>query len=366
MNKFIIFFLLLSIIFLSLNYNFLKDIYWGLRIKYLLKEVEKKVSKNESLLLIFIRKNLIDYRGLIASEIKMGLPSEYSLLESFGELLEYSILINDKKLFDALYRNVKRYFLSKNGYFYWRINMKTLVPDKATSMLDSIRILYSLVRASYVFKDKNYLEEARKVLQGILKYNIHKNLLVDFYDERVQRTSTTISLYYLDLDKIFYIAREFPEFREYYESSKELLLRSLNYSYTFFPVKFDLIENKFLIPEDVNMIEQSLIALYIKNNKLFKKFLNFVNMEINKYKNISIRYNRMGKRITNKESSGIYALLLRLYYNLGERSHINKIRSFLKKFEGERLGMGDHYNYSFYTFDQLEYLLTLVIMRGKL
>ncbi|MEN2984569.1 MAG: hypothetical protein ABDH25_06045 [Dictyoglomaceae bacterium] len=337
-----------------------------MRLKLILGEVAKKVSEDEGSLLIFVKKSLVDYRGLLISEIKENSSSDYSLLESFGQLMEYSLLIKNKRLFDVLYRNVKRYFLSKEGYLYWRINRRTLKPDNSTAFLDSFRILYSLVKAFHIFKERDYLEEGRRILEGIIKYNTYKNFFVDFYDGRIQKISTTISLFYLDIDKIQYVAEEFSEIKKYFENSRRLLLEGLKDSDIFFPIKYDLLKNEFIKPRNINTIEQVLIALYIKDRNLFKNFLNFVNMEINKYNKISIQYNWLGRRIREEESSGVYTLVLRLYHKLNERTYLNKLKIFIKRFKGKNMGLGDHYNYNFYAFDQLENLLTFAIVRSEL
>lgn len=355
--------IILITILLIISCILLEDIYWGIKVKYVLWKIEKNLPEEERNLIKFIRKNLIDNRGFIISEIRNGIPSNYSLLESFGEFLEYSVLIKNEKLFDALYRNVKKYFLSKDGYLYWRINRKTLKCDNATSLLDSIRILYSLVKAYHTFNNSTYLQEAKIISDGILKYNTYKEFFVDFYDGNNGKTSYDISLFYLDLEKIYYILNEFPEYKKYYETSKELIFKGLNLSYIFFPTKYSFLKDKFFIPERINMIEQSLIALYIKDKKLLKNFLNFLNMEVNKNNNISLQYSWFGERISIEESSGIYALIMRLYN--GE-SYYERIRNYLKRFEGRNLGLGDHINYNFYAFDQMENLLTLAFMRCNL
>lgn len=208
----------------------IKDYYYGFRLKSELRALEGRVvSYKEKELLNFIRRDLIDNRGLIISKIENGKPSEYSLLESYGELMEYALLRGDKDLFDILLTIVNKYFYSKDGYLYWRINRLTLIPENSTALIDSLRILNALVSAYEIFKDKKYMEMGEKISEEILKFNSSGEFFVDYYDGNTKAKANKISLFYLDLRKLKKIAKLFSSFNKYYITSKRRIVRLHNY-----------------------------------------------------------------------------------------------------------------------------------------
>lgn len=363
MKKFIILLLimLIPIIFI----NDILDYFYSLKLKNYLRELEKKVSEKEKILLEFLRERFIDRRGLIISEIKNNKPSNYSLLESYGELMEYTLQYREEKLFELLMRNIKKYFLSQEGYLYWRINRKTLKPNNATSLIDSLRILYSLILAYENFKKEKYLEEAKVILDGILKYNTFREYLVDAYDGNSKKQILKISLFYLDLDKIKKISIYFPEFKRYYLSAKNILEGYGKISSPFFPKEYDYTTQKYVFAENVNMIEQTLAALNMEKRENIDKFLFFVTLELHKKGKIYSYYDLEGKKLTENEDPSIYSLIARLYIKLNNKRGALEVFKLIQRFKNKK-GIGDFKNMNFYVFTQLETLITLSMMEKSL
>ncbi|TYT23475.1 hypothetical protein FY122_04485 [Dictyoglomus thermophilum] len=360
MRKVILF---LIIVFLILAVSF-RDYWDGVRLKLSLKDLEKKVAKEEKGILKFLRERLIDKRGLIISEIKNSKPSDYSLLESYGELMEYVSLKGDKNTFDILLSILKKYFVSKEGYLYWRVNRVTLKPEKTTALVDSLRILHGLILAYEKFRDERYLESAKFIANGILKYNTFGDKFVDSYDGNIEKRIFRISLFYLDLDKIKKISQYFADFKRYYQSSKNLLENSIKPDLFFFPKEYDYLSQRYIFPKEINMLEQVLTALNMENKLYLEKFIDFVNMELNKNRRIFIRYDLKSNKLSDTEDPTIYFLLLRLYKKFDYRD-VENIIHITKRFN-LTYGLGDEINKDYFAFTQLEVLLTLGILESGL
>jgi hypothetical protein len=341
----------------------IKDYYYGFRLKSELRALEGRVvSYKEKELLSFIRRDLIDNRGLIISKIENGKPSEYSLLESYGELMEYALLRVNKDLFDILLSIVNKYFYSKDGYLYWRINRLTLMPENSTALIDSLRILNALVSAYEIFKDKKYMEMGEKISEEILKFNSSGEFFVDYYDGNTKAKANKISLFYLDLRKLKKISKLLPSFNKYYITSKNILENSVSINRPFFPKEFDLYTFSYKTHYPVNMLEQVITAINFDDVNKIEDFLSFVKNEINKYNKLNTFY-MSDKRVDDQENVGLYAILARLFIFCDDELWAKKVFNFVEKFKGnDSFGYGDFWGKNYYAFDQLEVLLTLSYM----
>lgn len=345
-KKLILSLLIIIIIFCIL---FIKDYYQSLRIKKTLENLTRKnILEEEKIILNFIRERFIDRKGLIISEIKNKKPSTYSLLESYGQLMEYSLLTNDKESFDIFWNEVKKYFVSKKGYLYWRIDRRTFKPDKATALIDSLRVLHSLILAYEKFKNSLYLEEAKKVGEGLLKYNTFQDYLVDCYDENTDSKILKISLFYLDLNKLKKISQYLPEFEKYYLNSKRILEKSIAISNSFFPKELDLVSKNYIYTENINILEQILTLLNLEASTNLEKFEKYISI-----------------KIYNCDDPTVYALWSRYYLRKEDLEKARETLSYIKNFQKDNLGIGDLNSMSFYIYTQLETLITLRQLERK-
>lgn len=361
---------ILSIFLLIFSFNFIffdiTNYIDGIRIKSSLRELENSLPEEEKKLLRFLREKFIDNRGLIISEIRENKVSEYSLLESYGELMEYALLYNHKKLFDLLLGKVKKHFLSKEGYLYWRINRITLKVENATALIDSLRILYGLIEAYEKFKAENYLKEAKLIANGILKYNTFKDYFLDTYDANLNKQILKISLFYIDLNRIRKIKLFFPEFEKFYLSSKNILENYSKLHLPFFPDSYDLSNQIYIFKEPINMLEQTIIALNIEQKNNIEKFLDFIKQILHKNGKIYISYDLKGRKITDDEDPSVYSFLCRLYLKMNNKKDATRMLNMISRFQKDEEGIGDYINKHYYVFTQLETLLTLNIVRREL
>lgn len=351
----IIIVLLLSLI----CYSLIKDYILGIKIKKALEEAISNRKNLERELLTTIKENFLDSRGLLASEIKDNKPSDYSLLESMGELMEYAILTKSISLFESSWAITKRYFLSPRGYLYWRINRKTLTPDNSTSLLDSIRIVYSLVRGYEEFGKNSYLRDALFLGNGIIKFNTYEKYFVDFFDGKVESKSKRISTFYLDLEKISKISEYIPEFKYFYESSKEILDGAINESSVFFFPSYDITKKAYEKTLSVNIIEQTYIAMNIGKVDKIARFIEFIKYELQSSGKIYTSYNWYGEKTADSESVGSYVLLSIMFLHLENKDMLDILWDKIMRFKSNKNAFSAYDSRNFYIFDQLEMLIYL-------
>lgn len=336
------------------SFSLVRDYLLGYRIQ---KAIEETISNSRDLerdILNHIKERFMDRRGLVASKIQNNTPSEYCLLESMGQLMEYAVITNNLSLLDATWKITKRYFLSPRGYLYWRINRRTLSPDDATSLLDSLRISYSLIKAYETFKEERFLRDGIYIGENIIKFNSYDKYLIDYFDGRTERTNKRIPLFYLNLEMISKLSQYIHRFKVFYESSKKILEESIKFSEIFFPTYYDIPSSTYHTPSKVNMIEQAYIGINIGDYNLIRSFVDFIDTKIREEGKIYALYYWDGRNATTDESSGVYATLSLLLLNLNKREESD---IFLNKINIAKLG--DYKIKDFYVFDQFETLILL-------
>lgn len=329
----------------------------GYRVKRVLDETILNSSGLEKDILTFIRGRFLDSRGLISSEIRNDELGEYSLLESMGQLMEYALITKNSRLFEVSWKLTKRYFLSPRGYLYWRINRKTLVQDDATSLLDSLRIANTLIKAYENFKEEKYLKDGIYIGENIVRFNSYDKYLVDYFDGRIGKTNKSISLFYLNLEMLSNLSQYIPRFKIFYESSKKILEGALKDSKIFFPTHYDIASSTYHIPPIVNITEQTYIAINIGNYKLIKPFVDFIITKIRKDGKVYVSYLWDGREITKDESFGVYASLSILFLDLKDKENLDLLLSKMDRFKSRDYGFEDYKDMNFYIFDQLEALI---------
>jgi hypothetical protein len=355
--------LILLIVASIFSFSLVRDYLLGYRMQKALEEAIENSITPEKDILSFIRKNFIDSRGLIGSEVRNDKLMEYSLLESMGQLMEYALIKKNGRLFDITWRITKRYFLSPRGYLYWRINRRTLSQDDSTSLLDSLRVAYSLIRAYETFTDERYLKDGIHIAENIIRFNTYNNYLVDYFDGRTENSSRSISLFYLNLKMLSKISQYIPGFKALYGGSKKILEGAIKISSGFFPTEYNISSDRYYIPSKVNMIEQAYIAMNIGDYNSIKPFVSFIDREMEERGKICNSYYWSGKEATVDESPGVYMSLSLLFLNLGVRERADMFFSKIQRFKSEDYGFGDYKNRDFYVFDQLKALILLASIK---
>lgn len=266
--------------------------------------------------------------------------SEY-LSESIGLYMQYLVLVKDEKSFESQFNQLKQDFLVEQEdkvFLRWVLKPETSV----NALIDDVRIIYSLKKASELFNEPDYAKLADKLEMSILKIQKNDGFIVDFFDWSLQLPAERITLSYL--------------IEDYFNTNKTKdLLKKLDDTATFFPEYYDVHENDYIRNKEVHLIDQLLIA--INRQDIGLNSTNFENWIINEWKTngqLFGRYNRETEKATVAyESLSVY-YYLNLYLNkIKEPTLANEVIEHTKKVATNGTLANAHF------FDYIQYQLLL-------
>ena len=330
-----------------------------------LKQVNP-VCQEEELALSMVRKSLVNEHGLIVQKLEGGYPSNYVLLESMGQLLEYAILAGNENLFAVALKTTFDSFKTQEGYYAWRLDDG--IPHKATALVDELRIIRVL---SATGRNSKYKELTVDLAQSIYRYEVSNGKLVDFYDAESRKSANQISLFYIDVSALEELLKYDTRFSQPVKQAKSILRKAPQDEHGFFPVAYDYKESKYIFPSTVNMVENIYTNMnYLETGGDITAFKEFLEKEI-ATGHIYILYDRLGQPTVKAESAGVYALACQLFLKLRDRENAEfcyqKMLDFQIKDGGIlKGGFGDQASLTAYAFDQLEALKTIRMMHSAL
>jgi hypothetical protein len=329
-----------------------------------LKQVNP-VCQEEELALLMVRESLVSEQGLIVQKLEGGYPSNYALLESMGQLLEYAVLAGDENLFAGALKVTFNSFKTREGYYAWRLDGG--IPEKATALVDELRI----IRVLSALDDGGKYDRFRTELtRSIYTYDVDNGKLVDFYDAKSRKTADRLSLFFIDVLALEELSRRDSRFDRPVDQAKNILRAAPQDEHGFFPAAYDYREEKYVFPSIVNMVENIHTAMnYLEVGGRIEPFREFLEQEIAAGR-IYISYDRSGKPAVEAESAAVYALACQLFLKLREQENAEfcyqRMLDFQMKDEGIlKGGFGDRASLTVYAFDQLEALKTIRMREGN-
>lgn len=176
------------------------------------------LCKEEELALSMMQNSLVSKQGLIIQKLEGGYPSNYALLESMGQLLEYAVLAGDENLFAVTLKTTFNSFKTREGYYSWRLDGG--IPEKATALVDELRIIRVL---SALDLNGEYKRFGTELARSIYRYEVNGGKLVDFYDAKSRKSADRISLFFIDVPALEELSRRDPRFKGPVEQAKSIL-----------------------------------------------------------------------------------------------------------------------------------------------
>lgn len=329
-----------------------------------LKQVNP-LCQEEELALLMVRESLVSEQGLIVQKLEGGYPSNYVLLESMGQLLEYAVLAGDENLFAGALKATFNSFKTREGYYAWRLDGG--IPEKATALVDELRIIRVL---SALDRGREFERLGTELARAIYRYEVNGGKLVDFYDAKSRKSANRISLFSIDVPALEELSRRDSRFKGPVEQAKSILRAAPQDEHGFFPAAYDYEGEKYLFPPTVNMVENIYTSMnYLEMGGSIRAFKEFLEREIAAGR-IYISYDRSGKPAVEAESAAVYALACQLFLKLRDQENAEfcyqRMLDFQIKDEGIlKGGFGDRASLTVYAFDQLEALKTIRMKEGK-
>lgn len=173
------------------------------------------------------------------------------LSESLGMYLKYLIQAKDEDGFHEQVEILKKYFLHEEMGNLW-IRWEVSAEADSNALIDDVRIAAALKQAAHQFKTPEYELLADRILHALEKNQRVGAYYVDFYDWKSPGPGDRITLSYLTSD--------FFENLPHVEETQSLLTADFGDS-LFFPEYYHLTSESFQWSDEVNMIDQLLIAI---------------------------------------------------------------------------------------------------------
>ena len=182
------------------------------------------------------------------------------LSESTGQYLYYLLLVEDEKEFKQQVDSLKNNFIVKRSdgtYIKWI----TSDQSSTNASVDDFRIIEVLRKGGKYFQEPDYVTLANELEETLNSKQLTDGLIVDFYDWKLQKKSTTVHLSYINDQVIKENSVVNPA------DYQNLLTRSINSQSPFFKEIYIVDKRSYLSADKkaVNMIDQLMIAIqYLK------------------------------------------------------------------------------------------------------
>ena len=206
-------YLILSLIIVNLCYSSFYKIVnkydFNLNNKFIKEKINnnsnRKYNINEKICLHFIINNMSSknsgiYTNFLYTKNIGELSTGHEILsESEGLIMLYWIKVNNKQEFDKHFALLKKEFLFDKKILMWRIKGSYNNITISSSSIDNLRILKALMYAYNKWQDANYYKFFISINSGLLKNNLYKGMLTNFYNSDNKSIDYNINLSYIDL-----------------------------------------------------------------------------------------------------------------------------------------------------------------------
>lgn len=289
------------------------------------------------------------------------------LSESEGLIMLYSVEANDKIRFDEAFEIVKDKMKLENNLISWRYEVKSGEKNKASALLDDLRIAKALILANDRWRDFQYRKEAIGIMRGILKNSTSGDIVVDFNDS--VNKSDTITMCYLDVYGLTLMGKIDSRFNDIKNQADELLKSAyMGENFPLYRKNYNLTTKKFSNEEESEVLLSMLIALYkSEDGQNVYDLTSWLNKKLDEDGAIYTKYNiSTGKPSTNVESTAIYAVGAQIAKKINNEQLYSRMINLMNKFqvrdkESEIYGaFGDEETKSVYSFDNLQAILALI------
>ena len=174
-------------------------------------------------LLSFLKNNMRGADGGLFTayrESQGSSPKGHDVLsESMGLWMECAVLLGDRALFDEGLGYVTEK-MSRGGVYAWYVDSKGNQAD-SNALLDDLRIARALAAAEQTWG--GYETALRELAGQLLAKNTYRGRLSSFYDFRLRRSGSSISLAYADFEALSCLAEYDSRFADMAEDLKQIV-----------------------------------------------------------------------------------------------------------------------------------------------
>jgi endo-1,4-beta-D-glucanase Y len=288
------------------------------------------------------------------------------LSESEGLIMLYYVKIQDKDEFDKHFNIVKNKMLDKTNLVKWRIKEDNYNIVTSNATIDDLRIIRSLIYAYDIWKDMKYYNVLEKISKSLIKHNVYKGCLNNYFDMEHKYKAEEIDIAYLDLYTIKLLSNINDEWEKVYDKGVNIINEGyLSYKFPLYNKKYNIRKKRYLNREVINSIDALLVVLHLSEVGLVKnETLKWIKDQMIYNGGIYTEYDiKTGKPIDNVECTATYAIAARIAKNIGDESLYRLLidRMLLMQVVDKSSplygGFGDVNTLKVYSFDNLQALL---------
>jgi hypothetical protein len=236
-----------------------------------------------------------------------------ALSESLGIWMQVAVLNGDRKRFQQSYDLLKSRFLSPQKYVIWKLQPDGRSEVNTNALGDDFRIVGALLNAYELWNREEYLAIAQEIA-ATLRVSVRVNgYFVDYHDFLHDSSSDTLSLVYVDTLSLQ--AMERHGLIDPQTLAKHLdILRNMPRDGIFYPKLFAVRTGKYAFDEDINLIDQIIVAIHSEELGLRpKELIRFLKHELDDRHKLLGRYDRTtGQPTVAYESPSVYGLAILL------------------------------------------------------
>lgn len=327
----------------------------------------------------FVKRWLTNHNGTLSTYVNESAVQDADLVsgrealsESLGIMMQYAIEREDFALFEKQFTLLTRYFMSNEGFIYWKL-MKNGKPNVTTNAtVDDLRIINCLINAYELWGNQEYLNAGKKNYLQMETNTKVKDLLADYYDYQTDSRSDTVTLAYIDTEALAKIKQyEFLDEKVYQKMMR--VLSNTPSRNGFFAKSYNIEQDSYFFDDEVHMIDQLLIAINrSKMGQQNEEFLSVLKKKFQGDGKVFGRYFRSNAEpAVAYESPALYALAILLSLENGDDDFALSLFNRMIKFK-ELNPLSKHYGgYSVnkdndtHIFDNLLPMLAESVMRKQ-
>lgn len=300
-------------------------------------QIVKKIIEAEVNGKNFLINKMMSKNGAIYSTFKKGYPS--SLLygvnheitaESVGLALIYAVKSEDKHLFELEYNFVKNYLIGTYNVCYWKLNedLSPFIHEgyACSASIDDLRIIEALILGYEKWKNIEYLNLAKQIMNGVYKNEVNQRglFLVDWFcwNKGGVIKSQGLTLYYAKFSSLKKIKEYDSNWEAIFNKTLQKVLNGKIKNSPLFFEAYDAYKGYRNAKMYVSSINQILIGINLIDAEQFeeaKKVYEFFKEEYNLKGYISDSYDPLTRKASGiKAGIGAYSLLARLAIKIGD------------------------------------------------
>lgn len=289
----------------------------------------------------FIHQWLTNDNGTIATYIQDSgeldedlVQGRETLAETLGLWMFYALEEDNQALFDEAYDQLNNYFLERDGFVNWKLTENGRSEVFTNALIDDVRIMDALLRASERFGDDQYTETARSISGYLTENNVNNGIYTDFYERADEYASVDITLSYIDIQAMDNMEGQGLLDPGVVEETTDVLSEA-PLDNGFYPKSYNVEDNSYSFDDTINIVDQAMTAYHhaqAGNNS--EEFLAFIRGEMDNRGLVHGMYDRETRRPTvSYQSPAIYGYLILYTLEAGEEELAQAIYDQMKEFQ---------------------------------